>query len=471
VVSTDEFGHVAEGNVGEFVKFLPGVTVEYGGGYARGIVIDGVPSVHTPITVDGFSLASTGGPNNTNRSVQVDMASINSISRIEVAFSPTPESQGPRGFGESGAAQLLRKGPAATQRDAFPRDARQRAGLSSLRGPARGHHAESAPQPGLLVCASGHSALRFHPFGRHRTAIHGRGLHPEHLARRLHRHQRRRLRPHDTRPAVSLHLCGQGRPEGHRPALLLRHRRRADFPVRPPRLLLPVLLVQRRHDQPADDVQRQPRRPRGLRTHLHAGCGRRRRPGAGPRRPRPHQPHVDALAHVAARRAGVENRSGCRALAGHRSRSRHRPGFLQQHAGTTHGSHRRLRGCRLPPARPHRRERRRRRPRGSLPALFLRLHAVQQCEFQHHGYPPQRPRERGPRFQRRAAPGAQGGCRGPGLAARSPRRHAGLLVRRRRWTPEHGAGGRGRRRASLSRSGFLPPRPALRASRGAVDQQ
>ena len=94
VVSTDEFGHVAEGNVGEFVKFLPGVTVEYGGGYARGIVIDGVPSVHTPITVDGFSLASTGGPNNTNRSVQVDMASINSISRVEVAFSPTPESQG-----------------------------------------------------------------------------------------------------------------------------------------------------------------------------------------------------------------------------------------------------------------------------------------------------------------------------------------------------------------------------------------
>ena len=94
VVATDEFGHVAEGNVGEFVKFLPGVTVEYGGGYARGIVIDGVPSVHTPITIDGFSLASTGGDNNTGRSVQVDMASINSMSRVEVSFSPTPESQG-----------------------------------------------------------------------------------------------------------------------------------------------------------------------------------------------------------------------------------------------------------------------------------------------------------------------------------------------------------------------------------------
>ncbi len=94
VVSTDEFGHVAEGNVGEFLKFLPGVTVEYGGGYARGISLNGVPSANVPITIDGFNLASTGGDNNTGRSVQVDMASINNIARMEVLHSPTPESQG-----------------------------------------------------------------------------------------------------------------------------------------------------------------------------------------------------------------------------------------------------------------------------------------------------------------------------------------------------------------------------------------
>ncbi len=94
VVSTDEFGHVAEGNVGEFLKFLPGVTVEYGGGYARGISLNGVPSANVPIMIDGFNLASTGGDNNTGRSVQVDMASINNISRLEVSFSPTPESPG-----------------------------------------------------------------------------------------------------------------------------------------------------------------------------------------------------------------------------------------------------------------------------------------------------------------------------------------------------------------------------------------
>jgi len=94
VVSTDEFGHIAEGNIGEFMKYLPGVTIEYGGGYARGISLNGVPPAYVPITVDGFNLASTGGDNNTGRSAQVDMASINNIARIEVSFSPTPESQG-----------------------------------------------------------------------------------------------------------------------------------------------------------------------------------------------------------------------------------------------------------------------------------------------------------------------------------------------------------------------------------------
>ena len=96
VVSTEEFGNVAEGSVGEFLKFLPGITMEYEGGtLARGIQVNGAPSDHTPITVDGFSLASAGGSNTMNdRKVLVDMVSITNVSRIEVMFSPTPETQG-----------------------------------------------------------------------------------------------------------------------------------------------------------------------------------------------------------------------------------------------------------------------------------------------------------------------------------------------------------------------------------------
>jgi len=37
VVSTDEFGAVSEGNVTEFLKYLPGLTVEQGGGDGRDI--------------------------------------------------------------------------------------------------------------------------------------------------------------------------------------------------------------------------------------------------------------------------------------------------------------------------------------------------------------------------------------------------------------------------------------------------
>lgn len=93
VISSDEFGGVAEGNVAEVMKFLPGVTIENSGGNMRFISINGVASDNVPVTIDGFSLASAQG-GGTGRSVQVDMVSSNSLSRIEVSYSPTPESQG-----------------------------------------------------------------------------------------------------------------------------------------------------------------------------------------------------------------------------------------------------------------------------------------------------------------------------------------------------------------------------------------
>jgi TonB-dependent receptor len=93
VVSTDEFGTVAEGHVGEFMKFLPGVTMEYAGGNAREISINGAPAAYVPVTVDGFGLASAVG-NGTGRAAAVDMVSINGLSRLEVSYSPTPDSPG-----------------------------------------------------------------------------------------------------------------------------------------------------------------------------------------------------------------------------------------------------------------------------------------------------------------------------------------------------------------------------------------
>ncbi|MFM8617949.1 MAG: carboxypeptidase regulatory-like domain-containing protein, partial [Opitutaceae bacterium] len=95
VVSTDEFGNVAEGSVGEFLKFVPGVSIEYeAGALARGISINGTPSEYTPVMVNGFNLASAGGNSATSRTTQMDMTSITATSRIEVVYSPTPETPG-----------------------------------------------------------------------------------------------------------------------------------------------------------------------------------------------------------------------------------------------------------------------------------------------------------------------------------------------------------------------------------------
>ena len=93
VVSADEFGHVAEGNVGEFLKFIPGISMDYGGGDARTISLGGAPSGNVPVTIGGFALSSAAS-SGTGRTVELEQVSINNIARIEVYQSPTPESPG-----------------------------------------------------------------------------------------------------------------------------------------------------------------------------------------------------------------------------------------------------------------------------------------------------------------------------------------------------------------------------------------
>jgi len=93
VVAADEFGHVAEGNVGEFLKFLPGMSIDFVGGDARTISMGGVPSGNVPVTVGGFDLASAAS-SGSGRTVELEQVSINNIARIEVYHSPTPESPG-----------------------------------------------------------------------------------------------------------------------------------------------------------------------------------------------------------------------------------------------------------------------------------------------------------------------------------------------------------------------------------------
>lgn len=94
VVSADEFGFIPEGSLGEFLKYLPGMSVEYSGGDARTISMGGVPAGYVPIAVAGFNLASAAS-SSTGRQVELDQFSMASnIGRVEVSHSPTPESPG-----------------------------------------------------------------------------------------------------------------------------------------------------------------------------------------------------------------------------------------------------------------------------------------------------------------------------------------------------------------------------------------
>ena len=58
IVSTGAFGDITEGNIGDFVKFLPGVTIDYVSPDARTISVRGLPANYTPVSIDGFRIAS-----------------------------------------------------------------------------------------------------------------------------------------------------------------------------------------------------------------------------------------------------------------------------------------------------------------------------------------------------------------------------------------------------------------------------
>lgn len=98
VISTAQFGDITEGNIGEFVKFLPGVTVGYTASDVRNISIRGVGSQYTAIMLDGYRVASadsgnvkyssTGGG---SRTTELEQISINNAARAEVVKSRTPD--------------------------------------------------------------------------------------------------------------------------------------------------------------------------------------------------------------------------------------------------------------------------------------------------------------------------------------------------------------------------------------------
>ncbi len=99
IVTSDVFGDVSEGNVGEFLKYLPGVDVEYVEPDTRGPRLRGLDPQYTGVTIDGMRPGSAdayqqfaaGGSG--NRSFGFEQASINSIESIEVNFTTSADQE------------------------------------------------------------------------------------------------------------------------------------------------------------------------------------------------------------------------------------------------------------------------------------------------------------------------------------------------------------------------------------------
>ncbi|WP_414664692.1 TonB-dependent receptor [Horticoccus sp. 23ND18S-11] len=87
-VASDSFGDNAEGNVGEFLKHLPGVELDLFYGEVRTVRLGGLGSEYTSVTMDGIALASVDANNSGSgaaRSFTMEMASLNSMESIEVS--------------------------------------------------------------------------------------------------------------------------------------------------------------------------------------------------------------------------------------------------------------------------------------------------------------------------------------------------------------------------------------------------
>lgn len=90
IVASDSFGNVADGNVGDFLQQLPGITAVYVGADVRSVQIRGIDGALNSVTMDGDRMASSQSAG-AGRTFEFEQASLNNIETIEVTKAPTPD--------------------------------------------------------------------------------------------------------------------------------------------------------------------------------------------------------------------------------------------------------------------------------------------------------------------------------------------------------------------------------------------
>lgn len=89
VVAYDEFPTPGDDNIGDYMRYIPGLSVIYSGRAATDAQIRGLPSDTSSITVDGLALSGAGTSG--SRSVSLLSVPTANIATIEVTKVPTPD--------------------------------------------------------------------------------------------------------------------------------------------------------------------------------------------------------------------------------------------------------------------------------------------------------------------------------------------------------------------------------------------
>lgn len=87
VISADALGQIREGNIGDALVRLPGISVETRAGVQRTATIRGLAPQYNTVTVDGLRMTNVDG----NRDIALDSFPANMLARVEVIKSPTPD--------------------------------------------------------------------------------------------------------------------------------------------------------------------------------------------------------------------------------------------------------------------------------------------------------------------------------------------------------------------------------------------
>jgi iron complex outermembrane receptor protein len=89
VVAFDEYNYHGQGNVGDLLKFIPGMSVVYSGNVASSIAVRGMPAYTTNMLMDGAPLGS--GKISPSRTALAYGVPMSNVSRVEVNKVPTPD--------------------------------------------------------------------------------------------------------------------------------------------------------------------------------------------------------------------------------------------------------------------------------------------------------------------------------------------------------------------------------------------